>query len=153
MGIMGYVSEQRARFRDSRFKRKESLARAEADRLRLERERQAKLAQVQAEKVLLEKDVARIKGFTEKHQTPSNVQKFGAGLAKVMNKAKSGVKQLQTGSRGAGIKLGAPSSSGAKGINTQHQGMQVGVKDVFSIGPQKKEMPKPKPKRVVIVEL
>lgn len=150
MGIMGYISQQRARFRDAQFKRKESLARAEADRLRMERERQAKLAQAQAEKVRLERDVASIRGFTEKHQTPSNVQKFGAGLAKVMNKTRSGVKQLKSGSPGGGLQLGTPSSQGSMGINTQHQGMQVGVRDVFSIGPQKKEMPKPKPKRVIV---
>lgn len=150
MGIMAYVSQQRARFRDAQFKRKESLARAEADRLRMERERQAKLAQAQAEKVRLEKDVQRISAFTEKHKDQSNIQKFGAGLAKVMNKTRSGVKQLQSGSSGGGLRLGTPQSKGSMGINTQSQGMQVGVRDVFSIGPQKKEMPKPQKKRVIV---
>lgn len=150
MGIMGYISQQRARFRDSQFKRQESLARAEADRLRMERDRQARLAQAQAEKVRLERDVANIKGFTEKHKTPSNIQKFGAGLAKVMNKTQSGVKQLQTGKPGGGLMLGSPSSQGSMGINTKTQGMQVGVRDVFSIGAEKKQMPKPKPKRVIV---
>lgn len=155
MNISKYIQAKKDQFRDAQSKKKERLALQEAERLRLERHRQGELAKAQAEKVRLEKDVQRISAFTEKHKDMSKMEKFGKGVASVINKGRETIKKSQHRHKAKGSIFRAVPSSGSKGLDTVKQGSPFGGQrnlDVgggkssggYTFGPTPKAMPEKK---------
>lgn len=143
MGVLSKI----ARRKESFHKTKEALSQFKTDVALGRMERQQKANIREAEVLKAKQDLRESQKTAQDIRTaqgPSNVQKFGQGLANVVNKGRQAHAQRQA----MAIKVGAPQSSGSKGL-------QLGGSNVFSIGPgQKTEMPKKPAKRPrVIVEL
>lgn len=143
MGILSKI----ARRKESFHKTKEALSQFKTDVAlgRMERQQKANLREAQVlEAKQKHKETTQIRDDFRQAQGPSNVQKFGQGLAKVMNKGR----QAHAKRQAMNVKVGAPQSSGSRGL-------QMGGRDVFSLGPkQQTQMPKKPAKRPrVIVEL
>ena len=86
---MSFIRKQKEGFQS--YKHSQQLRREQAlkeDAL-ARRERAAELAKAQAERVRAEADLQRIEGFTQRHTQPSKLQRFGQGLARVMNEQKA----------------------------------------------------------------
>jgi len=155
MGIMGMIAKAKEGFRDMTVERRKQLALQETERLRREKIRMGELAKAQAEQARLEKDVKNISSFTEKHRVPTTMQKFAHGLQKTVNAGKKATKGLHP----KGLSLGAPASSGSRGLNNSGQGSPFGASrnlDVggnsggFTFGPSPK-IAKPKQKSTTII--
>lgn len=119
--------------------------------LRLEERRKAELDRLRADQHKLKEQVG-----------PSKMQKFGQGIAKVMNKGKQGMGKVQNGLASAkskgfmqGVKVGAPASTGSKGLDNTPVGspfggqrnIEVGGRGLFNTTP----VEKPKEKRTTII--
>lgn len=95
MNIAELIQKKKEQFKDASIERRKQRAVKEANDLYRERIRQGELAKVEAIKVQNKKDVEAIKSFNARAEGPSKLQRFGQGLASVVNKGKEGVKKHQ----------------------------------------------------------
>lgn len=152
MGVMGFISSAKSRFRDAQVRKQEALVVAETEKLRMERDRQAKLVKAMSEKARLTKDVGNMREFTEKHKAMTNVQKFGKGLAHVMNQVKDKKKDMKS------IGIGVPKNKIGSGFSQEtrnvfgNKPLNTGGGGSFTFGPTEKK-PMQQKKRQVIINL
>lgn len=125
MGVLGFIAKKKEQFRDATVEARKELAYRETEKLERERKRQAELAKALGRKAVVQKDVERISGFTEKHRVPSRMERLGKGLAKHIEGSKA--KAKSRGSSGMRMKVRAPQSSGSTGLSMEGR-------DVFSTG-------------------
>ena len=159
MSISSYIQEKKAGFKNyqhSRTLQREAALKQEAiDR----RQKAAELAKAQGERVRAEADTRKIEAFTQKHTQPSGIQRFGKGLAAVMNKTKEEVKSAKSQGYMKGIDFGgtarpsAPRKAGGtlSRINQGSQGLAFGgaapggTNNPFSSGQRNLEYGRPAP--------
>lgn len=124
MGVLGFIAGQKAKFQGRIAMRQAGIttdedrrnqAQKEAEKLQKLRAETLKaegMAKLQREEMMLKERLAKAKG-------PSTIQKVGKGLAGVINKGRAHSK------KSGGLMIGAPRSSGSKGLE------MGGKKDVF----------------------
>lgn len=114
MSISSFIREKKQGFRNyqhSQTLQREAALKQEA----IERRQKAgELAQAQAARVRAERDARNIEAFTKKNTAPSGIQRFGQGLAKVMNKTKADVKDAKSKGYMRGIDFGGSKPSNAR---------------------------------------
>lgn len=156
MGLMSLISREKEKFRgQQRLARmgieeygKKNEAQREAEKLQALRAETIKAEGI----AKLRHEEAQLKERLSKAKSPSNVQKFGQGLAKVVNKAKSDVSSAKKAGYFKGLGIGAPRSTVGSGIQQETRNVfggnpiQTGGNKpggVFLMGDQ----PKPKAER------
>ena len=147
MSIMQLIQKKKEQFRNASIEIRKQQAIKETEKLRAERLRQGELAKVEAQRLQARQDVDRITAFNEKARGPSKLKKFGQGVAKVMNKGKTGMSEAKQARYMKGIQFGAPASTGSKGLDTVGRGspfggqrnIDVGGRGLFNTTPEKKK--------------
>lgn len=162
MGILSTIQRKKEQFHNATVERRKEMAIKESERLRAERLRQGELAKANAERVRLERDVQRLESFNRKAEGPSNFQKFATGLKKTINKSKTEVRSIKktSASPGKGFRLSAPQSSGSKSLEVgSNRDIFGGSKDNSRFGPsrnlfgeEKKPMPQKQIKSKTIIK-
>lgn len=164
MGIRSWIAEQK----DAQRRVQLSAMKAEGSKLQMQnyeleqkRKAQEALYKEKLENATLQKKIEANAQSIKNVGGPSKLQNFGKGLAGVMSKAKAGVQahQSKVRARGGGLSIGAPMSSGSRGL-------EMGQRDVFggsnkpldvgggsSFGFGAKEQPKPARRPKVTIEL
>lgn len=147
MGVLKYIAKQKAQFQDYTVKKRKEMIMKKTEKVRAENVRQAELtkaSQELAESRQIQRDLKEARG-------PSSVQKFGQGLASVMNKAK----QAQKAMPGIGI----PQVKSSKALDSSVKANTFGGSNLslgggsLNFGPTPKKKPMPKKRPRVIVEL
>lgn len=108
MGISGLIKQQKSKFFAARDKFSRARIVAETERLERERRSEAERAKLNAAKQRAARDLQKIKGYNQKVQGSSKVQKFGKGLAKVINQGRAQLQEQKQ--KTGGINFGAASS-------------------------------------------
>lgn len=124
VSISSFIRQKKESFQS--FKHNQQLRREQAlkEEALARRQKAAELAKAQAERVRAEADLQKIEGFTQRHTQPSKLQRFGQGLARVMNEqkarsAKSGGGPFGQASPGRARKAGgalAKINEGSRGL-------------------------------------
>lgn len=159
---MNYIRGAKENFKDRQNRVSIGRIELETEKLRAERRRQAEIAIAAREKATLEKDVRNIKQFSEKHTPPSTIQKFGSGLARVMNEQKARGSSSTFGSNSrpsAAKKVGGKLSrinEGSRGIafgggNNENNPFSSGRRDLEYGKPAPVVTQQPKPKSKIIL--
>jgi hypothetical protein len=113
MGIREFIAKQKDAHQRQRLysvRSQTSEARLKNYELEQLRQKEQKLTQAHAETQRLERDIAT----TQQARGPSGIQRFGQGLAKVMNKTKADVKDAKSKGYMKGIDFGGSKPSNAR---------------------------------------
>ncbi len=148
VNIFKLIKDEKEKFLDRRTETKKAKLMAEHDQLVRKTERAEKLAKIDRKNIALEHRIGAAQAGTR----PSKFKRFGKGLAKVVNKQRAEQQKKNTGGLFGGNKDleftggGGSPFAGQKNIDVGGKGLAVGPS-------VRKEIPKPKAKRVMIVEL
>ena len=117
MSISSYIREKKAGFQQ--YKHSQSIQRENALKKDLEdrRLKAQQLHEATSERVRVENETRKLEEYNKKNAAPSGIQRFGQGLAKVMNKTKADVKDMKQQGYLKGIDFG-----GSKPSNAQRAG-------------------------------
>ena len=110
MGVMSYIQAKKQAFKNQMTASQVERINKETERLKMEQKRQGEIARANAERAKVSRDVDNIEKFNRKYPTPpSNVQRFGRGLAKVINKGQNDIAELKKQGGLKGIDFGGTS--------------------------------------------
>lgn len=89
MGISSLIRKEKEKFFAAKLDRDKSRIIRENAKLEKIKAREAELAKVNTKRENLQRDVGKLRSYNKRVAGPSKVQRFGSGLAKVMNEGKS----------------------------------------------------------------
>lgn len=162
MSVMNYIRRAKEDFKDHQNRVSIERVNSESNRLLNEKARQMELEKATRPKAALEREVRNLREFNKQQTPPSTIQKFGSGLARVMNEQKARGSSSTFGNQprgGTGKRVGGKLSrinEGSRGIafgggNSGDNPFSSGRRDLEfgRPAPAIRERPKPKSKTIL----